>query len=173
MKPLPLFAVALALSLAGVGALAVARAGHVHHECTVIGVPDGDSLKVTCTDRKSAMSVRLLEVDAPELAHPAFHIVEQPWGRESRAALTALCLKKPAVVHATSIDRYGRTLAHVECAGVDVNAEQVRAGNAWAYMPKRGSTLPKLQAAAQAGHAGLWSLPAPVRPSEWRAGHPG
>lgn len=136
--------------------------------CLVFGVADGDSIKVRCPDQAAAISVRLVGIDAPEIEHKALHIAEQPWGRESKAALTALCLNQPATLHVKSLDRYRRTLATVECNGIDVNTEQVRTGNAWAYLASKRSALPAEQAKAQAAGVGLWSQPNPVKPSEWR-----
>ena len=133
--------------------------------CLVIGVSDGDSLKVTCPDRAAAFSVRLVQIDAPEIAHKAFGIAEQPGGRESKAAL---CLKQSAVVHVTGHDRYRRVLAKVECNGVQVNAEQVRTGHAWAYLASKRSGMPAMEAKARADGVGLWAVADPVRPSEWR-----
>lgn len=138
--------------------------------CLVLGVPDGDSLKVRCPARKNAISVRLAGIDAPELAHKAFGIAEQPGGRESKAALAALCLKQPATVRRVATDRYGRAVAKVTCNGIDVNAEQVRRGQAWAYLTPKGSPLPALQAQAGAAGLGLWALPKPIKPTDWRKG---
>jgi micrococcal nuclease len=136
--------------------------------CVVIGVSDGDSIKAKCPDRPAVLSIRLLGIDAPEIEHKALHIAEQQWGRESKAALSALCLKQTARIQTKSVDRYGRTLAVVECNGVNANAQQVRNGNAWAYLASKRSGLPALQQAAQDSSIGLWSQPNPVRPSIWR-----
>lgn len=136
--------------------------------CLVIGVADGDSLKIKCEERTRTISVRLVGIDAPEIAHKAFGIREQPGGAESKASLVQLCLKQPAVVHIKSLDRYRRTIAQVECAGVDVNAEQVRRGMAWAYYVKRNSIIPALELKARADGVGIWSVPDAVKPSVWR-----
>lgn len=69
-------------------------------------------------------------------------------------------------------DRYGRSVARVICGETDANAEQVRAGMAWAYT--RYLTDPSIQASeaeARAGERGLWSDPAPVPPWKWRKQH--
>ena len=138
--------------------------------CLVIGVPDGDGLKIKCDERAKVMSVRLAGIDAPEIAHKAFGIIAQPGGAEANASLTELCLKQPAVVHIVATDRYRRTVAKVECLGVQVNQEQVRRGMAWAYIPGKRSIIPALEAKARADGVGLWSQPNPVKPSEWRKG---
>jgi endonuclease YncB( thermonuclease family) len=136
--------------------------------CIVFAVADGDSMKVRCDERVGAISVRLAGIDAPELAHKALQIAEQPGGRESRSSLLALCLGKPSTVHQTATDQYKRMIANVECDGINVNAEQVRRGQAWAYMASKRSKLPALEASARESGVGLWSQPSPIRPSLWR-----
>ena len=136
--------------------------------CLVIGVSDGDSLKIKCDERVNVITVRLAEIDAPEIVHKSLNIREQPGGRESKASLTELCLKQPAVVHIRSLDFRRRTIAMVECAGVQVNQEQVRRGMAWAYMTKKQSIIPGLEAKARADGVGLWAQPDPIKPSIWR-----
>lgn len=138
--------------------------------CLVIGVADGDSMKVLCPARTNAISVRLAGIDAPEIVHKALRIEEQPGGRDSKASLAEMCLKQLATVHSTGTDRYGRTLAQVECNGTNVNAEQVRRGQAWAYMASKRSGFPKLEAKARADGVGLWAIPNPIKPSDWRKG---
>lgn len=137
--------------------------------CLVFGVPDGDSLKVRCPNT-DAFSIRVAEIDAPEIEHKALGIGEQPYGRESKAALTALCLNQPAEVQPKTIDKYRRTVAKISCNGVDVGTRQVVTGNAWAYYTVRHSNMPALQAAAQEQGVGLWALPHPIKPSLWRKG---
>ena len=136
--------------------------------CLVIAVGDGDSMKIKCDERVKIITVRLAEIDAPEIVHKSIGIREQPGGRESKASLADLCLKQPAVVHIRSLDRRGRTLAMVECAGVQVNQEQVRRGMAWAYMTKKRSIIPGLEAKARADGVGLWAQLDPTKPSVWR-----
>lgn len=55
------------------------------------------------------VKVRLAEIDAPEKA--------QPFGQRRRQALGALCFKRQATVSVQTKDRYGRSVARVECAG--------------------------------------------------------
>ncbi len=126
----------------------------------VVSVHDGDTLTLL-VDRRQ-VKVRLAEIDAPELG--------QPFGTRSRQSLGDLCARKPAVVDDRGLDRYGRTLGRVRCAGVDANAEQVRRGWAWVfvrYAPKN-SPLYSVEAEARAEKRGLWADPEPVPPWEWR-----
>lgn len=91
--------------------------------CLVVGISDGDTLTARCDDQK--VKIRLAEIDAPEKA--------QPFGARSKQHLSDLCFDVEAEVHPQTTDRYGRTVAHVTCDGVDASAEQVRSGMAWVY----------------------------------------
>ena len=146
--------------------------------CLVVGITDGDTLKVRCGGEGAyqQVSVRLAEVDAPEKA--------QPFGRRSRASLAALCFGAVATVKPEKRDRYGRTVARVECRGKDASAEQARAGMAWYYVRYGTDTsVQALEGLAKGSRAGLWSDPLPVAPWDWRTakrnrstaftGHPG
>jgi endonuclease YncB( thermonuclease family) len=83
--------------------------------------------------------------------------------------LADVCFRKQAVVKPQTTDRYGRTVARVECNGVDANAEQVRAGMAWVfdkYVTDR--SLYTVQDEARVARRGLWSDRDPMPPWEWR-----
>ncbi|MDA0984018.1 MAG: thermonuclease family protein [Proteobacteria bacterium] len=126
----------------------------------VTEVHDGDT--ITLANWQHTYRIRLLDIDAPEMS--------QPRGRDSRAALFHLCALKQAVVETQGEDRFGRTLGRVTCAGVDANAEQVRAGWAWVfprYAPK-DSPLYAIEREARLEKRGLWTDDAPVAPWEWR-----
>lgn len=137
--------------------------------CLVIGVSDGDSIRVKCPERTAAFAVRLAGVDAPEIAHKAFGIAEQPWGRESKASLTALCLKKTADVKRIAFDRYRRAVGFVQCEGRDASVHQIATGNAWVFLPpkKQAAAFKSLQERAKAARLGLWAGE-PIEPSLWR-----
>src|SRR5688500_6700949 len=82
-------------------------------------------------------------------------------GGSSRQHLAALCFQQRAHVRPIAanrgVDRYGRTVARVECNGMDANAEQVRAGMAWAFdRYVTDPTLHRIQAEARATRRGLW-----------------
>ncbi len=128
--------------------------------CLVVGVSDGDTIKVRCPDQPQ-IAVRLAEIDAPEKA--------QPFGQRSKELLSELCFRKQVEIRPSSRDRYGRTIARVICAHIDANAAMVRAGMAWAYT--RYLTDPQIQAmevVARRGRLGLWADAHPVPPWEWR-----
>ncbi|HYD58921.1 MAG TPA: thermonuclease family protein [Noviherbaspirillum sp.] len=125
----------------------------------VVGISDGDTLTVL-EDRRS-VKIRLANIDAPEKA--------QPFGQRSKESLSELCYGKNASYQVQDIDRYGRTVAIVTCAGVQANRAQVERGLAWVY-PKynRDESLPPLQEDARTSRRGLFADPDPVAPWEWR-----
>ena len=137
--------------------------------CVVVGIGDGDTPTARCDSAADAsaqtIKVRLAEVDAPE-HHQAF-------GTRSRDHLASLCFKQSAEVRPIApgggLDRYGRTVAHVSCNGIDANTEQVRAGMAWVFdryvIDRRLYTL---QDEARTARRGLWADAQPVAPWEWR-----
>ena len=137
--------------------------------CMIVGISDGDTLTARCeaqADRAAVtLKVRLAEIDAPEKA--------QPFGTRSRQHLAQLCFGKVATLAPMAasggLDRYGRTVARVTCAGVDANAEQVRSGMAWVYdRYVIDQSLYVVQDDARATHRGLWADAHPVEPWQWR-----
>ena len=143
----------LYLLLATVPAYAVVAA-------RVISVHDGDTLTVLIDHR--SVRVRLTDIDAPELG--------QPFGTRSKQSLSDLCFGKSVALDVRSLDRYGRTLAQVTCAGTNANAEQVRRGYAWIFTryARPDSPLHALQSEARAAHRGLWMDLSPTPPWDWR-----
>lgn len=135
--------------------------------CLVVRVADGDTLTARCgaPGDYQQVKVRLAEIDAPEKA--------QPFGERSRQSLAAMCAGEQAVLRPASTDRYGRTVARVECRGRDANSEQVRAGMAWAYTQyQTDASIPRLDLQARRARTGLWSdlgtAAEPAAPWEWR-----
>lgn len=132
--------------------------------CLIVGISDGDTLKARCGEPGAyeQVTIRLAEIDAPEK--------RQAYGQRSKEALSALCFGSQAAIRPVTRDRYGRTVARVECRGIDASVEQIRQGMAWRFVrySKDGSIEP-LEAAARAAGSGLWADPRPVPPWEWRA----
>lgn len=138
--------------------------------CLVVAIADGDTLTARCSTEDAArpyqqVKVRLAEIDAPER--------KQPFGSASRQHLAALCFKTEATIRQTATDRYGRTVARVECRGRDANLEMVKAGMAWAYTKyQTDSAFASAERAARDARIGLWAdlggAAAPVAPWEWR-----
>lgn len=131
--------------------------------CLVVAITDGDTIKARCGDpgHYDQINVRLSEIDAPEKA--------QPFGQVSKKALSDLCYMQQATIQPQKKDRYGRTVARIECQGKDANTEQVRAGMAWVYdRYVTDKSLYRLQEQARQARMGLWSDPTPTPPWEWR-----
>lgn len=114
----------------------------------VIAIADGDTLTLL-DDQHRQVKVRLAEIDAPEK--------KQPFGTRSRQSLGGMCHEKRAEVLVTDLDRYGRTVGRVTCAGRDANSEQVRRGLAWVYdRYATDKSLYRLQDEVRAAGRGLW-----------------
>ncbi|WP_315126519.1 thermonuclease family protein [Comamonas antarctica] len=132
--------------------------------CMVIGIHDGDSLLARCgpPGDMRERELRVHGIDAPERY--------QSFSDTSRSSLAALCLNVPAHIRPIETDRYGRSIAQVECRGRDVARHQVTRGMAWVYTRYADTRpdLPPLQAQARKSHAGLWADSDPVPPWQWR-----
>lgn len=127
--------------------------------CAVVSVQDGDTITVQC--EAGIVKVRIAEIDAPEGS--------QPFGDESRRRVVDLCLGTVAQVEARGKDRYGRTIAAVQCRAQDVGHVMVRDGLAWAYRKyMTDETLLTDEAAAKKSHVGLWQSESPIAPWDWR-----
>ncbi len=144
------------------GAIACAAA----ERCLVVGVTDGDTLKARCETADAVrpfqeVKIRLAGIDAPESG--------QDFGTQSKRALSDICYRQMATIRPESTDRYGRTVASVECGGSDAAAQLVGTGMAWVYDKySRGhENLYPLQQAARQARRGLLAQDA-VPPWEWR-----
>lgn len=123
-----------------------------------INIVDGDS--ITAVINQELVRVRLAGVDAPE--------GDQPFAIESKQSLHDLCFWVDAEISSIKKDSYGRTLAQVRCTGVNVNAEQVKRGMAWATdQSVKDGELTQLQEEARATKRGIWSYESPVPPWKW------
>lgn len=125
----------------------------------VISIADGDTLTVLQDGRPAR--IRLANIDAPEK--------RQGFGARAKQSLSEMCYRKDAVLTVVSTDRYGRTVALVSCAGVNVNRAQVERGLAWVYKQyNKDRSLPALQEAAAAKRRGLWAESNPIPPWDFR-----
>ena len=147
-----------------------AGAGAETFSAKVIAVIDGDTVIVQHANRKTTL--RLAGIDAPEKA--------QPWGSESRGALSQLVMHKDVRVTTKTVDDYGRVVAMLEVGGlngtarINVNEAQLRSGMAWEYSRYHADKmLIALQAEAQRARLGLWRQAHPQPPWEFRKGQAG
>ena len=100
---------------------------------TVTWVSDGDTLRARAADGTDLGRVRLLGIDAPELAHDGRSA--QCWSEQARAALGALTPVGAAITLVPDLgqadrDVYGRLLRYVEIGGDDVSDQLLAAGAA-------------------------------------------
>jgi endonuclease YncB( thermonuclease family) len=155
----------------------------------VIVVIDGDTVLFKpehySPRSRAFLKVRLADIDAPERG--------QPYGGAATRALQALVLNRRVEITTVATDAYGRKIARINRGSVQVNAELVRRGYAWAYgsIPRRGTSarsgpessrasarsrrnaaLLDAQHAARRAHRGLWRDPAPTPPWVWRRAQP-
>lgn len=129
----------------------------------VIAVLDGDTVLIK--RGAGVLKVRLVEIDAPEKS--------QPFGVSSQQSLAGMVLGKPVQFSSQAFDQYGRMIAHLSVAGLDVNAEQIKRGMAWEYSHFHSNqALRALEAEARAKPRGLWAMSKPTPPWEWRKQHP-
>lgn len=128
------------------------------YNVSVSRVYDGDTFETSRGQR-----VRLLGIDAPEVAHGARSA--EFYGRESGAWLTALVLHQTLTVEEGIVakDRYGRTLAWVYLNDGRLLSEvALRTGNA-RLLTRFGlplileDRLRRAQSQAQKERIGLWS----------------
>lgn len=176
---------AAALGLAGVLALCVYLATHVSDPVAARGgqfapsgtssvtgqarVIDGDTLDV------AGVRVRLEGIDAPETdqtceREPTFWKMRgATWkcGVEAMGHLERLVRDRTVTCQSRGVDVYGRLIGQCVVAGLDVNADLVRNGLAWAFV-KYSQRYVEIEAEARAAKRGIFqgaSTPA----WEWRA----
>jgi endonuclease YncB( thermonuclease family) len=128
----------------------------------VIRIIDGDTMEVLY--KNTPVKVRLAHIDCPEKRG------SQPFGSNSKKALSDLCFGQDVVVYGEKYDRYHRLIATVRNIKKQiVNQEMIRQGMAWHF--KKYSTDPiyaNLELQARKNKIGLWKDPNPIPPWQWR-----
>jgi endonuclease YncB( thermonuclease family) len=152
-------ALGLGLWLALAGGAAAARL-----DGTVIVVIDGDTLLFKpdhyAATSRAFLKIRLAGIDAPE--------ADQPHGEEATRALSDWVLNQRVSIDTVANDDYGRTVGRLRLENLDINAELVKQGHAWASTWGRQAQLLALQAEAQRQRRGLWRVDEPTPPWVWR-----
>ena len=155
--------VALVLA-AGLGGCHQQPAATSDEQLSVTKVSDGDTF--TGVDQAGErVRVRLLGMDAPELAHNGK--AADCGATEAKDALEQLLHGQDVTLvddpQADRLDRYGRRLAYVDIGGVDAALHQIQGGQAEAWYP-RGEPRPQRHQAykqaervARDSRAGAWS----------------
>ncbi|MDX2287841.1 MAG: thermonuclease family protein [Hyphomicrobiaceae bacterium] len=139
-----------------VGTPAVARAAI---EAPAIRGParvvDGDTLDV------AGQRVRLEGIDAPELGQtcPGRYLggALGPWscGQAAASHLRQLTGLSTVACEVAGTDKYGRVLGRCRVEGLDINAEMVRSGLAWAFV-RYSDRYVRDEAEARARRVGMW-----------------
>jgi endonuclease YncB( thermonuclease family) len=136
-----------------------------HYSARVIGITDGDTIKVLTAD-KQQIKIRLYGIDCPER--------RQAWGNRAREAASEAVFGKDVYIYPVNTDRYGRVVAIVAAPGQEnLNAWLVKSGLAWVYpqyckRPEICDRLRALEQEAREDKIGLWADKNPVAPWEWR-----
>ena len=131
----------------------------------VVKVSDGDT--ITVLEGATQHKIRLMGIDAPERA--------QPFGNRSKQALANNISGKTVEVEYNKKDRYQRIIGKVTYMGYDINLRQIELGMAWHYKQyereqdvEDRSKYAQAEYLAQRDKVGLWGLPEPQAPWEWR-----
>ncbi len=127
----------------------------------VIKIKDGDTF-VILVDNKP-LSVRFAHIDCPEKS--------QDFGNRAKQFVAQKSFGKYVTLqHHNQYDRNGRLIAEVILEdGMNLNKELVKNGLAWHF--KKYSTSKEyaaLEMKAQKQKIGLWSMPHPIAPWDWR-----
>lgn len=127
----------------------------------VVAIADGDT--ITVMRGSIGEKVRLDGIDAPEKT--------QDYGTRARQFVGTLAFGNTVTVVSNNRDRYGRIVGVVHLPnGINLNHEIVRNGYAWWYRryAPNNVELSRLEAEARANRRGLWQLPNPIAPWDFR-----
>jgi endonuclease YncB( thermonuclease family) len=127
-----------------------------------VGISDGDTILVMKGGR--AIKIRLEGIDCPELG--------QDFGTRAKRFTSNMVFRKLVDVKEHNQDEYGRIVARVYIDGKDLSLELVKAGLAWRF--RRNSLdliLNRTEVQARKQKIGLWSMPNPIPPWEFRRRH--
>ncbi len=142
--------------MAGVGSPAWAE--------VVSHVVDGDTVILENHQR-----VRFIGIDAPEVDHPRYNRVGEPFGEAAKTYLKSRIEGQEVRLEPgpEAFDKYGRRLAYVYLGDECLNATLLREGYAEAIrkLPyDRKSQFLELEAEAKVQNRGIWSAESPQAP---------
>ena len=128
-------------------------------------VMDGDTVLLVRHGQLEPVKLRIDGIDAPEIC--------QPGGVEARDAMIRQAQRKSVEVDDRGQDVYGRQVGRLSVDGVDLGAEMVRSGMAWAYRFRTGKgPYAGLQRQAQTQKMGVFAAPeAAMSPPVFRKFH--
>ncbi|MCB1713090.1 MAG: thermonuclease family protein, partial [Candidatus Riesia sp.] len=153
------------------------------HKVVATFVPDGDTFNATSDSYKTkgerarkagGIICRIDSIETPETAKPQYGKKGQPYGEEAAKILQQMVLNKEISIRVTKPtdgeSNYGRDVCQIEVAGKDVSVELIREGAAWVYKEYNhyGQGGLDLESNARQSKLGLWGLPNPVYPPDFR-----
>lgn len=117
-----------------------------------VRVVDGDTLELR------GSIIRLHGIDAPEAGQTCLDAHGNKWkcGKTAIAALENLVTGQVLKCEARSKDPYNRVIAVCETGSLDLSAELVRQGKAWAFL-KYSNDYESQQSQAKKARIGIWS----------------
>ena len=136
--------------------------GADRREVTVVRVLDGDTFDAT--DDGSALRVRILGIDTPEISHDSS---TSDCGADAATATLKHLIGNQLVIiehdpRSAARDQYGRELAYVTSDGIDVGLRLIEEGLAEAWYPtsvtapSRDEAYRAATTRAQTAKAGAW-----------------
>lgn len=126
----------------------------------VIKVTDGDTF-VLLDEKNVQHKIRLHGIDAPEK--------RQPFGTVAKVKLSGVLFNKTVIVQYKSKDRYGRKIGIVFLDSMLINEWLLREGLAWHFTKyDQNPDWQQLEETARKEKKGLWALPHPIAPWNWR-----
>jgi micrococcal nuclease len=127
---------------------------------TVVKIKDGDTV-VVLDSTKTMITIRLAGVDAPEK--------KQDFGLKAKQFTIDEVAGKIVTVKIIAKDRYGRSVAWILYDKKNLSEELLKVGLAWHYIQyDKSKFLQSLEDKAKENKVGLWSIPNPIPPSEYR-----
>jgi endonuclease YncB( thermonuclease family) len=153
------------------------EAGEARPWGTVRSVTDGTLLTIDSPDR-GQIQVRLYAVDLPQLPRKTsagMPLDGQPFAHEAAVYVRDLLLGRQVQIDTYGTDRTGRWLSVVWLGEINVNLTLVKEGLAWVdpalTVPGVRTALEVAERQARVGKYGLWALPDPEPPWEYRKRH--
>jgi len=131
-------------------------------------VVDGDTLEI------AGEKIRLEGIDAPESAQTCERTKGGTWacGRDAADALAKLVKRRQVTCRNKGFDKYDRMLGVCSVDGVEINAEMIRRGLAWAFV-KYSTTYVAQEAEARRAAVGIWQgqaeAPWIYRENRWKS----
>ena len=151
----------MTIALANPATAKQAKPESAAYDAKVIAITDGDTITVL-TDTKEQIKIRIYGIDAPER--------RQAFGAKAKQFLSSLIFEGNVTIKPLGKDLYGRTIAKVYHADMDVGLTMIESGHAWWYQQyaKKDVDYKRAQERAKKQQLGLWADSNPIEPSKFR-----